>query len=85
MNIGKSFTFVFEDQRWLTKVGIGTLVLILAGLLSPILIGILGYFIIVGYGLDVVRNVRRGISTPCLSGATAGASGWCWASRPPWR
>lgn len=60
MNIGKSFSFVFEDPRWLTKVGIGTLVLILASLLSPILIGILGYFIIAGYGLEVLRNVRKG-------------------------
>lgn len=60
MNIGKSFSFVFEDPRWLTKVAIGALVLIISGLLSPILIGILGYFIITGYGLEVLRNVRRG-------------------------
>jgi hypothetical protein len=60
MNIGKSFSFVFEDQRWLTKVGIGTLVLILSSLLSPILIGILGYFIVAGYALEVLRNVRKG-------------------------
>lgn len=60
MNIGKSFSFVFEDQRWVTKVGIGALVLILSSLLSPILVGILGYFIIAGYGLEVLRNVRRG-------------------------
>ncbi len=60
MNIGKSFSFVFEDPRWLTKVGIGTLVLILSSLLSPILIGILGYFIVAGYALEVLRNVRQG-------------------------
>jgi hypothetical protein len=60
MNIGKSFSFVFEDPRWLTKVGIGALVLILSSLLSPILIGILGYFIVAGYALEVLRNVRKG-------------------------
>ncbi len=60
MNIGKSFSFVFEDPRWVTKIGIGTLVLILSSLLSPILIGILGYFIVAGYGLEVLRNVRNG-------------------------
>ena len=60
MNIGKSFSFVFEDPRWLTKVGIGTLVLIISGLLSPILVGILGYFILTGYGLEVLHNVRKG-------------------------
>ncbi len=60
MNIGKAFSFVFEDPRWVNKLAIGTLVLILASLLSPVLIGILGYFIITGYGLEVLRNVRRG-------------------------
>jgi hypothetical protein len=60
MNIGKSCSFVFEDQRGLTNVGIGTLVLILSSLLSPILIGILGYFIVAGYALEVLRNVRKG-------------------------
>ncbi len=60
MNIGKSFSFIFEDPRWVTKVGIGALVLILSSLLSSILVGILGYFIVAGYGLEVLRNVRRG-------------------------
>jgi hypothetical protein len=64
MNIGKSFSFVFEDPRWLTKVGIGTLVLILSSLLAPILIGILGYFIVAGYALEVLRNVRNGEPYP---------------------
>jgi len=64
MNIGKSFTFVFEDPRWVTKVVIGTLLVIISGLLSSILIGILGYFIIAGYGLEVLRNVRRGDPFP---------------------
>lgn len=64
MNIGKSFSFIFEDPRWLTKVLIGTAVLIISSLLAPILIGILGFFIVTGYGLEVVRNVRRGDQYP---------------------
>ncbi len=64
MNIGKSLTYIFEDPRWLTKVAIGTVVLIVSSLLSPILVGILGYFIFMGYSLDAVRNVRRGLQYP---------------------
>ncbi len=60
MNIGKAFSFIFEDPRWVTKVAIGALVLILSGMFSWLLIGILGFFIIAGYGLEVLRNVRRG-------------------------
>lgn len=64
MNIGKSFTYIFEDSRWLNKILIGTLVLIVSSLLSTILIGILGYFIVMGYALEVLRNVRRGDRYP---------------------
>lgn len=64
MNIGKSFTYIFDDPRWLNKILIGTLVFIASSLLSVILVGLLGYFIIMGYALEVVRNVRRGDRNP---------------------
>lgn len=42
MDIGKAFTFVTEDERWLTKIGIGALVMLFSFLIVPIplLIGI---------------------------------------------
>jgi len=50
MDIGKSFSFVFEDEKWIEKVLIG-------GLVS--LIPIVGIFILMGYGVKLVRNVRN--------------------------
>lgn len=64
MDIGKSFSYIFEDPRWLTKVAIGTLVLLVSSILTSILVGFLGYFIVAGYALEVVRNVRRGDPYP---------------------
>lgn len=64
MDIGKSFSYIFEDPRWLNKVLIGTLVLIISSLLTPILIGLLGFAILGGYGLEVLKNVRRGDKYP---------------------
>lgn len=64
MDIGKAFTFVFDDPRWKEKLGMGTLVTLLSFLLSPVLIGIAGFVIISGYALEVLRNVRRGDATP---------------------
>lgn len=64
MDIGKSFSFVFEDPRWINKVLIGTVVLLISSLLTPILIGILGIAIVTGYALEVLRNVRRGDKYP---------------------
>lgn len=64
MDIGKSFSYVFEDPEWLNKILIGSLVFLVSMLLTPILVGILGFFIITGYALEVLANVRRGDPRP---------------------
>ena len=50
MDIGKSFGYVFEDKKWIEKVLIG-------GLVS--LIPIIGSLLLIGYGVELVRNVRN--------------------------
>jgi hypothetical protein len=64
MDFGKAFVFMFEDPNWVRKVGIGLLVALVGLMLSPILVGILFFVFIVGYGLDVTRNVVRGEQFP---------------------
>ena len=64
MDIGKALTFVLEDPRWKEKIAIGTAVVLISGLLSVIFIGILGYFIIAGYMVRLLQNVRDGNPTP---------------------
>ncbi|HHB91250.1 MAG TPA: DUF4013 domain-containing protein [Anaerolineae bacterium] len=50
MDIGKSFGYVFEDKKWIEKVLIGGLVSI---------IPILGHILLLGYFVELVRNVRQ--------------------------
>jgi hypothetical protein len=57
MDFGKAFTFMFEDPDWLRKLGIGTLVGLLAIFLSFVLIGIPLLIILLGYTIDTIRNV----------------------------
>lgn len=64
MDIGKSLSYYFEDPRWVNKLLIGTVIFILSSLLSSILVGILGYFILAGYALETLRNVRNGERYP---------------------
>jgi hypothetical protein len=64
MDIAKSFTFVTEDERWLEKLGIGVGLIIVSGILTPILVGILGFFILIGYSVRLVQNVRDGVPKP---------------------
>lgn len=55
MDIGKAFSFVTEDEQWITKV-------ILGGLIS--LIPFVGVFIIYGYIFRIAKNVARGNPQP---------------------
>lgn len=54
MDIGSSFTYMFEDENWIKKILIGGIVAII-----PIV-----NFAALGYLVQVVRNVRDGQSLP---------------------
>ena len=64
MNITKAFTFLTEDERWMQKLGIGTAVVLISVVLSPILIGLAGFMILAGYCLRLKENVRDGAARP---------------------
>jgi len=64
MDIGKSFTYMFEDPDWLRKLGIGTLIGLIGIAFSPILIGLIPLLMLMGYTLDVVRNTMDGREHP---------------------
>lgn len=64
MDIGKSFSYVFEDPDWIGKVLVGSLIALISLVLSPILVGLVGFAILYGYGLEVLSNVRRGQTLP---------------------
>jgi hypothetical protein len=62
MDIGKAFGFVFEDEKWVTKLLIGAAILGLGFVLSWMLLIplILAYILLGGYGVEIVRQVMRG-------------------------
>jgi len=55
MDIGKAFTYVFEDEDWVKKVLIGGVVNI---------IPIVGLFFTAGYMLETIKNVMEGRPLP---------------------
>lgn len=54
MDIGRAFTYLFEDKDWLKKVAIGGLVTLI-----PIV-----NFITLGYGIRTFKNILEGQETP---------------------
>ncbi|MGA9349251.1 MAG: DUF4013 domain-containing protein [Anaerolineae bacterium] len=65
MDIGKSFTYVFDDENWVTKILIGALFV----LLSFIVIGIP---FILGYMVETLKNVMDGNPRPLPDWADLG-------------
>lgn len=57
LDIGKAFTYMFEDENWITKILLGGVFV----LLSFILIGIP---FVTGYAVEVVQNVLAGRPRP---------------------
>lgn len=58
MDIGRALTFISDDDRWVEKTAIGTGLLLISSMLLAALIGILGYFILFGYLVRLMQNVR---------------------------
>ena len=57
MDIGKSFSFTFDDEGWLTKVLMG-------GLFSFLSIILIGVPFLIGYFLETLKNVYLGQPRP---------------------
>ena len=57
MDVGKSFTFMFEDKDWIAKIAIGGIVTLLCIFIIPIPL-------LIGYSLAVIKRVYDGDPSP---------------------
>ncbi len=66
MDVGKSFTYMFEDKDWIAKVAIGGVILLVGGLILGWLVipAIAASILLFGYTLTVIRNVYDGSPNP---------------------
>lgn len=57
MDIGKALTYVTEDERWITKLGIGAVIAFFSFLIIPA-------FFLTGYMVQIAQNVMAGHERP---------------------
>lgn len=57
MDVAKAFTYVFDDERWVGKIGIGAIISLLTFLIVPI-------FLLSGWAVGVTRNVMNNETHP---------------------
>jgi len=62
MDIGKAFTFVFEDEDWIVKILIAAAILLVGILFSWLLLIplILAFALLAGYSVEITRRVIHG-------------------------
>lgn len=75
MDIGKSFTYMFEDANWITKLAIGGGILLLGTFFAWVLFipMLAASALLLGYSLTVTRNVYDGNPTPLPDWTDIGA------------
>lgn len=64
MDIVRAFEFSFKDPQWVTKLGITVLITLISLVLSPVLIGLAGWAVLLGYQVALVGNIRAGVEYP---------------------
>ena len=66
MDYAKSLTFIFDDPRWKEKIAWGAGLVVVSYWFSYLIIGILGMFILGGYAIRLLNNVRWDPKTQSL-------------------
>jgi hypothetical protein len=61
VDIARAFTYVFDDEDWISKV-LMVLVWSVVGIIP--LIGLVGWAALAGYTVELLRNMRRGDTNP---------------------
>jgi hypothetical protein len=64
MDIGRAFTFVFDDPEWLKKVAIGIGLILVGAIFTPVLIGLVPLIMVGGYTVLLTRNVMDRVEHP---------------------
>jgi hypothetical protein len=64
MDIGRALTYVFDDPEWFGKLALTAIIVIASVVFTPLLIGLVGWAVLLGYIVELVRNVRLGVKYP---------------------
>ena len=64
MDIGRVLAGITDDKDWLVKLAIAALITALSVITTPILIGLAGWAVLLGYMTQTVRRVRQNEPTP---------------------
>lgn len=64
MDISRIFSTLFNDPQWVSKLAITALVTLISIVTTPLLVGLAGWAVLLGYQIALINNVRAGLQYP---------------------
>jgi hypothetical protein len=64
VNISRAFGYAFEDQEWAGKLTILAMIAFISVITTPLLVGLVGWATLLGYSVELIRNLRDQHPTP---------------------
>jgi hypothetical protein len=64
VDITRAFSYAFDDKEWASKLAIVAIIALASAITTPILMGLVGWAALLGYYVELVRNLRDGHTTP---------------------
>ncbi len=64
MNIPRAFEYIFDDPQWVSKLIICGIITLFALVTTPLLIGLAGWAVLLGYQIALISNMRTGLRHP---------------------
>lgn len=64
MDISRIFSTIFNDPQWVGKLAVTALITLFALFTTPLLIGLAGWAVLLGYQVTLINNVRAGLQHP---------------------
>jgi hypothetical protein len=64
VDISRIFSTIFNDPQWVGKLAVTALITLFALFTTPLLIGLAGWAVLLGYQVTLINNVRAGLQYP---------------------
>lgn len=64
MDISKAFTYILDDREWASKLLISAGIALASVLTSVVLVGLVGWALLLGYLVELIRNLNADMQTP---------------------
>ena len=64
LDITKAFTYILDDREWASKLAVSAGIALASLVFSIVLVGLAGWALLLGYMVELIRNLNANVPTP---------------------